>query len=36
VYALFRLYKAAGKEHLAAITMARFRDLKAHQSKDNH
>jgi tetratricopeptide (TPR) repeat protein len=36
VYALFRLYKAAGKEHLAAITMARFRDLKAQQSKDNH
>jgi tetratricopeptide (TPR) repeat protein len=36
VYALFRLYKAAGREHLATITMARFRDLKAQQSKDNH
>jgi tetratricopeptide (TPR) repeat protein len=36
VYALFRLYKAAGREHLATITMARFRELKAQQSKDNH
>lgn len=36
VYALFRLYKATGREHLATITMARFRDLKAQESKDKH
>ncbi len=34
VYALFRLYRKAGKEDLAAKAMARFRDLKARQSKD--